>query len=58
MSALHRSRLTLVLEIHRRLKRLAEARQQSPHLLMNEAISQYLEREEKSEALRQATADL
>ncbi len=36
-----------------RVKRLADARQRTPHWLMKEAISQYLEREEKREALRQ-----
>lgn len=38
-----------------RLKRLAEARQRTPHWLMREAISQYVEREEKREAFRQET---
>ncbi len=37
-----------------RLKRLADARQQSPHWLMREAITQYVAREE-GEALRQDT---
>lgn len=36
-----------------RIKRLAEARQRTPHWMMKEAITQYLEREEKREALRQ-----
>ena len=36
-----------------RVKRLAEARQRTPHWLMREAISQYVEREEKREAFRQ-----
>ena len=36
-----------------RVKRLAEARQRTPHWLMREAISQYLEREEKRETCRQ-----
>ncbi|WP_246072805.1 CopG family ribbon-helix-helix protein [Extensimonas perlucida] len=38
-----------------RVKRLAEARQRTPHWLMREAITQYLEREEKREAFRQDT---
>ena len=38
-----------------RLKRLADARQRTPHWLMREAISQYVDREEKREALRQDT---
>lgn len=37
-------------EIRERVKRLAEARQRTPHWLMREA--QYGEREEKREALR------
>jgi predicted transcriptional regulator len=36
-----------------RIKRLAEARQRTPHWLMREAITQYLEREEKRDAFRQ-----
>jgi predicted transcriptional regulator len=36
-----------------RVKRLADARQRSPHWLMREAIRQYVEREEKREAFRQ-----
>lgn len=36
-----------------RVKRLAEARQRTPHWLMREAISQYVAREEKREAFRQ-----
>ena len=38
-----------------RVKRLADARQRSPHWLMREAISQYVEREEKRESFRQDT---
>ena len=36
-----------------RLKRLAAARQRTPHWLMREAINQYVTREEKREAFRQ-----
>ena len=36
-----------------RLKRLADARQRTSHWLMREAISQYVEREERREAVRQ-----
>ena len=36
-----------------RVKRLAEARHRSSHWMMLEAIRQYVEREEKREALRQ-----
>ena len=38
-----------------RVKRLADARQRTPHWLMREAITQYVEREEKQEAFRQET---
>jgi predicted transcriptional regulator len=40
-------------DIKERVKRLADARQHTPHWLMREAISQYVEREEKREAFRQ-----
>lgn len=40
-------------EIKERVKRLADARQRTPHWLMREAIQQYVEREEKREAMRQ-----
>ena len=36
-----------------RVKRLADARQRTPHWLMREAITQYLDREEKRESFRQ-----
>lgn len=38
-----------------RVKRLAEARKRTPHWLMREAITQYVDREEKREAFRQDT---
>lgn len=41
------------LDIKERVRRLAEARQRTPHWLMREAIQQYVEREEKREAFRQ-----
>ena len=40
-------------EIRERIKRLADARQRSPHWLMREAIEQYIDREEKRETFRQ-----
>lgn len=40
-------------DIRDRIRRLAEARKRTPHWLMKEAISQYLEREERREAFRQ-----
>lgn len=38
-----------------RVERLAEARRRSSHWIMREAISQYVEREEKRERLRRET---
>lgn len=40
-------------DIKQRVKRLADARQRTPHWLMREAIQQYVEREERREAFRQ-----
>ena len=40
-------------EMKARMKRLAAARRRSTHWLMKEAISQYVEREEKQESFRQ-----
>jgi predicted transcriptional regulator len=40
-------------DIKARLKRLAEARQRTSHWLMREAITQYIDREEKRESFRQ-----
>jgi predicted transcriptional regulator len=42
-------------DIKARIKRLADARQRTAHWLMREAITQYVEREEKREAFRQDT---
>ncbi len=42
-------------DIKARVKRLADARQRTSHWLMREAITQYVEREEKREAFRQDT---
>ena len=36
-----------------RVKRLADARQRTPHWLRREAITQYVDREERREAFRQ-----
>ena len=45
--------IKLEADIKDRVKRLADARQRTPHWLMREAIRQYVEREEKREAFRQ-----
>ena len=42
-------------ETKARVKRLADARQRTPHWLMREAITQYVDREEKRESFRQDT---
>ena len=42
-------------DIKARVKRLAHSRQRTAHWLMREAITQYVEREEKREAFRQVT---
>ena len=45
--------LKLDTETKERVQRLASARRRSPHWVMREAITQYVEREEKRERLRQ-----
>jgi len=42
-------------DMKRRVRHLAEARKRTSHWIMREAIAQYVEREEKREALRRAT---
>ena len=53
------SKALLGLEIEKetedRLKRLAATRQWPPHRMLNEAVKQYLDREEKREVFRQDT---
>lgn len=44
-------RLKLDSAMKERLRRLASARRRSPHWIMREAVEQYVEREEKREAL-------
>lgn len=53
MPATHPVAVKLDTEIHDRMKALAKVRDRSPHWMMREAIAQYVEREEKREALRQ-----
>ena len=40
-------------DMKRRVRHLPEARERTSHWIMREAIAQYVEREEKREALRQ-----
>jgi len=42
-------------ELRERLQALAKAQDRSPHWLLRKAIEQFVEREEKREALRQDT---
>lgn len=42
-------------ELKGRIRHLAEAQRRTPHWIMREAIAQYVDREEKREALRQDT---
>lgn len=42
-------------ELKGRVQHLAETRRRTSHWIMREAIAQYVDREEKSEALRQDT---
>ena len=57
MMPLSTTSLKLDLEMKDRVRRLAAGRRRSAHWLMREAIEQYVEREEKREALRQQTLD-
>jgi len=54
MPSISTTSLKLDARIKKRMQKLAEARSRSAHWLMREAIEQYVEREEKREALRQA----
>jgi predicted transcriptional regulator len=40
-------------DVHARVRELARVQRRSAHFLMREAIAQYVEREEKREAVRQ-----
>ena len=52
-AAAHPVAIKIDQDIRDRVERLAEARRRTPHWVMREAITQYIEREEKREALRQ-----
>lgn len=51
---LHSTTIKIDQATKERLKRLADARQRTPHWMILEAIRQYVEREETREAFRQA----
>lgn len=53
MPAAHPVAVKLDPDIRERIRQLAKTQHRSPHYLMREAIAQYVEREEKREALRQ-----
>jgi len=44
-------------EMKGRVRQLAEARKRTSHWIMREAIAQYVEREERREALRRGTVE-
>lgn len=52
-TTIHSTTIKIDESIKARVKRLAESRQRTPHWLMQEAIREYVDREEKREALRQ-----
>jgi predicted transcriptional regulator len=54
MSALRPIAVKLDNDTRDRLKRLADAKDRSTHWMLREAVAQFLEREEKREAFRQA----
>ena len=53
MTAVRSTTLKVEQGIKDRVKRLADARHRTPHRIMLDAISEYVEREEKREAFRQ-----
>ena len=54
MSAVRPVSVKLDQKMRDRVKRLAEARDRSTHWMLREAVAQFVEREEKREAFRQA----
>ena len=52
-TAIHSTTIKIDESTKMRVKRLAESRHRTPHWLMQEAIREYVDREEKREALRQ-----
>lgn len=53
MPATHPVAVKLDADVHARMRQLAKTQHRTPHYLMREAITQYVEREEKREAFRQ-----
>lgn len=54
-STTHEIAISLDQDTYYKVERLAEARQLTPHQVVEEAIEQYLDKEEKQEAFRQDT---
>lgn len=54
MSAVRPVAVKLDPQMHDRVKQLADARDRSTHWMLREAVTQFVEREEKREAFRQA----
>ena len=55
MPAAHPVAVKLDADVHARVRKLAKVQHRTPHYLMREAIAQYVEREEKREALNRDT---
>jgi len=54
-SATHPTGVKLDLKTKKRLQRLSKQKHRTPHWLMKEAISQYIEREEEGERFKKET---
>ena len=54
MSAMRPVAVKLDEDTRSRVQKLAEARDRSPHWILREAVSEFLDREEKRETMRQA----
>lgn len=57
MTTTHTVSVKLHPDTRSRLRHLAEAKRRSAHWIMREAIEEYLEKEERKEAFRQATLE-
>lgn len=53
-NATHNVTVRLETAMHERIRSLAENRQRTPHWMLREAVREYVEREEKREAFREA----
>ena len=55
MASMGLATMTLDADIRSRIQKLAKVRNRAPHCLLRDAISQYVEREERCEIMRQDT---